>query len=222
MMNLLNQGQISNGLELQLYLWMKEKSNEYSFSFFEPTERPIANNRNTITKKFLDGDYNILGMLDSDTCPLRNPFDLLDFDKDVIGLVSPGWGNNGIRFHVYKFSKNYPKKIEFIQYEPCEREGLKQIDAIGTGCIFVKRKVLEKIKKPFEDLFDEYGRLITNDDMAFSHKCKQTGFEVWTHWDYVSKHYKMIDLLQVTELIMDAANSGIAAINKPVLKYKYR
>ena len=213
--NLLNQGTISNGLELQLYLWMKEKGDKYSFNFFEPTERPISNNRNTIAKKFLDSDYDILGMLDADMCPLKNPFDLLDFDKDVIGLVYPGWGDNGIRFHVYKFSKNYPKKIEFKQYDPVEREGLKKVDAIGTGGIFIKRRVLEGIERPFEDLFDKYGRLVTNDDLAFSHKCHQEGFEIWTHWEYVASHFKTVDLLKVTKLVSNAALTGVPTISLP-------
>jgi len=221
MVNLLNQGTVSNGLEIQLYLWMKEKADKYTFSFFEPTERPISNNRNTITKKFLDGDWDILFMMDSDMAPLKNPFDLLDFDKDVIGLVYPGWGDNGIRFHVYKFSENYPKKIEFKQYLPEEREGLKKVNAIGTGGIAVKRSVLEAIKRPFEDLFDDYGRLITNDDLAFSHKCHQAGIEVWVHWDYLSHHFKNVDLLKVADLVMEAAATGVAAISRPVLEWKY-
>jgi len=221
LVNLLNQGTVSNGLELQLYLWMKEKSAKYSFSFFEPTERPISNNRNTITKKFLDGDWDILFMLDSDMAPIKNPFDLLDFDKEVIGLVYPGWGDNGIRFHVYKFGDDYPKKIEFKQYEPKERDGLKKVGAIGTGGIAVKRSVLEVIKRPFEDLFDKYGRLITNDDLAFSHKCYQAGIEIWAHWDYLSRHFKTVDLLKVADLVMEAAETGIAAISRPVLRWKY-
>lgn len=212
--NLLHQGQVSQGLELQLYRWMREKSDKYSFNFSEPSDRPISNNRNTIVQKFLENDYDILGMLDSDMCPLKNPIDLLNYDKDVIGAVYPGWGNNGIRFHVYKFGSNYPDKIEFKQYQPEEREGLKKIDAIGTGCIFIKRHVLKKIKKPFEDIFDENGCLITNDDLAFSHKCKQAKVEIWTHWDYVCSHYKTVDLLKVADLIMEAAQTGIPKINK--------
>lgn len=212
---ILNQGTVSAGLEYQLLEWIKEKADKYQFSFSLPTDRPIANNRNKIAKRFLAGDWDYLFMLDSDNPPLyqRNIFDLLDFDKDVIAGICPGLGTDGIRFHVYKFGKEYPKKLIFKQYPPIERDGLKQVDAVGTGCIFIKRKVLEKVKRPFEDLFDEDGILITNDDMAFSHKCKQAGFEIWVHWDYACSHFKTVDLLQMTHLIHMAAQSGIARIS---------
>lgn len=213
--NLLNQGTVSTGLELTLYRWMQQKK-EYEFYFSEPTDRPIANNRNKIVKKFLGSDKDVLCMIDDDNPPKpeRNIFDLIDFDKDVIGAVYPGRGDNGLRFHVYKFTNNYPDKIEFTQYPPSQREGLQQVDGIGTGCIFIQRHVLEAIKRPFEDLFDEDGILVTNDDLHFSHKCNQKGFEIWTHWDYICSHYKTVDLLKMTDLIVRAASDGKPMISR--------
>lgn len=206
MCNILNEGTVSAGLESQLMEWMRDKSAKYRFTLFAPTHRPISNNRNRIVKRFLEGDWDMLFMLDDDNPPIRNPFDLLDFDKDVIGAIYPGRDNNGIHFHVYKFGKEYPKKMIFNQYDDGELNGLSRVDALGTGCMFVKRHVLEKIKRPFEDLFDEDGCLVTNDDMHFCHKCKQNGIEVWTHTDYMCSHYKTVDLLQMAHLIIRAKN----------------
>jgi len=205
---ILNQGTVSSGLETQMYIWMKDLGAKYIYSYF-PTKysnRPISNNRNQIVKDFLRTDCDYLMMLDDDTCPLKNPLELIEHDKDVIGAIYPGRTNEGIIFHIYKFGEEYPKKLVFKQYDNSEIRGLTKIDAIGTGCVIIKRNVLEKIKRPFEDLFDEDGILVTNDDMHFCHKCRQNGFEVWTHGDYMCSHYKTVDLLQMAHLLIRAKN----------------
>jgi len=205
---ILNQGTVSSGLETQIYIWMKDLGAKYIYTYF-PTKysnRPISNNRNTIVKDFLKSDCEYLFMLDDDVCPLLNPLELIEHDKDVIGAIYPGRDDNGIHYHIYKFGKNYPKKITFEQYENDEIKGLTKIDAIGTGCVIIRRNVLEKIKKPFEDWFDEDGCLITNDDLYFSHKCRENKFEIWTHGDYMCSHYKTVDLLQMAHLLIKAKN----------------
>lgn len=211
-MNLLNMGQVETGLEFQLYSWMRESGDKYEFKFSTPSARPIANNRNTIAKKFLESDCDVLGMIDSDMGPFVNPFGLLDYNKDVIGMVYPGAGKDGIRFHVYKLDEKNPDGFHLVQYPPETRNGLQMVDGIGTGCIFIRRRVLEVVKRPFEDIFDEDGILLTNDDLAFCKKCREAGFEIWTHWDYVSSHWKRVDLMQMANLIYLAAKTGIPKI----------
>jgi hypothetical protein len=103
---LLSTGRVREGLESSLYEWMHEKTDKYSFNFFIRKEVPTSSNRNHIVKDFLAGDWDYLVMFDEDTVPIRNPFDLLDHDKDVIGVAYPGWGANGLRFHVYKQEGN--------------------------------------------------------------------------------------------------------------------
>lgn len=211
MVNILHQGTVSQGLEAQLINWMREKSDKYNFELFWASDRIIANNRNKIVKRFLAGDWDILFMIDDDNPPVRNPFDLLDHDKDVIGAVCPGRDDRGIHFHVYKLGNKFP---HFKQYEPEERSGLHQVDAIGTGCIAIKRRVLEKIKKPFEDLFDQDGILVSNDDMHFCWKCHKKKIKIWTDWNYTCSHYKTVDLLQMAALIYEAAKTGKPYISK--------
>jgi len=205
---ILNQGETKSGLETQVYLWMQELGNKYVYNYY-PTKyahRPISNNRNHIVKDFLATDCEYLVMIDDDTFPIKNPLELIEYDKDVIGAIYPGRDEMGIHYHIYKFGKDYPKKITFDQYENNEIKGLTKIDAVGTGCICIRRNVLEKIKRPFDDLFDKDGLMITNDDLHFSIKCQKEGFEVWTHGDYMCSHYKTVDLLQMAHLIIKARN----------------
>jgi hypothetical protein len=211
---LLNMGHVIAGLETELHKWMQEKSDKYVFNFDCRREVPTDSNRNHIVQEFLETDYDYLAMFDEDNFPLKNPFDLLEFDKDVIGGVYMGMGENGLRFHVYKAKNMYDiekgdGEAGFIQFPPQERHGLMRVDAIGSGCIFIKRKVLEKLHAPFAYNYDSNGRLKMSDDIAFCHRCNMEGFEVWAHWDYLVEHYKTVPLLRIAGFIVRAAKIGI-------------
>ena len=212
MVNILNQGTTETNLETSIYVWMQEKAEDYEFQIFFPCARPISNNRNQIVKKFLEGDYDYLFMIDDDNPPFRNPFFLLDENKPVIAGVYPGKDDRGIHYHVYQFGKKFPKEVEFNQYPIDFREGIKQVDAIGTGLMCVRRDVLENMsmKKmaPFEDMFKEDGTMITNDDMAFCIKCKKLDIPVFAHWDHLGSHFKKVDLHWVANLVAYAAQTG--------------
>jgi hypothetical protein len=193
---------------------MNELREKYDFQLFLPQARPIPNNRNKIVKQFLKGNWDILFMIDDDTVPLKNPFVMLDNDKDVCGGCYPGHGNRGFHFHVYTLDKTqYPDKIFFHFVPPERRIGLQKVDAVATGCIAIKRHILEKMKAPFEDMFDEDGILITNDDMAFCLKCMNLGIDVYADWNVICDHIKTVSLLEVVRLISEAAKTGQAAIS---------
>lgn len=220
MCNILNIGTIHAGLESKSIQWMSEYRDKYNFELFLPSARPIPNNRNSIVKKFLEGDWDILFMMDDDNIPLVNPFTLLDNDKDVCGGCYPGRSDRGFNFHVFMLDKKqYPEKIFFNFVPPEKREGLQKVDAVATGCIAIKRHVLEKMieKKlaPFEDMFDEEGILITNDDMAFCLKCMDLGIDVYADWDVMCDHIKPTSLLQVIRFILEAARTGKAVMSTP-------
>lgn len=207
LVSVLNMGSIQAGLESSLIKWMNEKSDKYGFEYYPSREVPTDSNRNLITKRFLESDHDYLAMFDEDTFPHRNPFGLLDFDKPVIGGVYPGWGINGFRFHVYRREGD-----EYVQYPVEERAGLKKVDAIGTGCIFIKRGVLEKMKTPFSYIYED-GVLVRSDDIAFCDRCGEAGIDIWAHWDYQCSHFKTVDLMLLADMIVRAAKTG-----KPNLK----
>lgn len=212
MVNILHQGTTVANLETNVFAWMQERNKDYEFSIFFPSARPISNNRNQIVKDFLAGDWDYLFMIDDDNPPRRNPFDLLDEDKPVIAGIYPGRDNNGIHFHVYKFGKDFPKEISFVQYPISFRNGVKKVDAVGTGIVCIKRSVLERMVKkgwaPFEDMFNKDGTLITNDDMAFCIKCSKLKISIYAHFEHVASHYKQVDLLWIANLVAYAAQTG--------------
>ncbi len=220
---LLNMGEVVTGLESSLYKWMQSKKG-YQFFFQPRKEIPTDSNRNHIVADFLKTDMDYLAMFDCDTYPLLNPFNMLDSNKDVIGGAYFGWGKNGLRFHVYQKNKEKSlAKIQYLQYPPAKRGGLQKVDAVGAGCMLIKRRVLEKIKKPFAYIYEPHiGRLKMSDDIAFCYRCQKAGFEVWVNWDHIASHFKTVDLLAVARLVMEATKTGVPklAIND-VVEYKH-
>ena len=218
MVNILHTGTIHAGLESMVIRWMSEYRDKYEFdSLFLPTARPIPNNRNKICKKFIEGDWDFLFMFDEDNIPIRNPFSMLDHDLDVCGGVYPGRSSKGFNFHVFFLDKEkYPEKI-FFKYAKPGKENLQKVDAVATGCIAIKRHVIEKMYKkgwaPFEELFDKYGIMITSDDMAFCLKCMKLKIPVHADWNVLVDHWKETSLLKVIELIKRAAETGRAEIS---------
>lgn len=194
---ILHMNTVLAGLESSVYKWMEEKTSKYRFKFHLRSEVPTDSNRNHIVKDFLESDCDYLAMFDDDTYPFKNPFDLLDHDKEVIGCVYPGMGENGLRFHVYKLSDDGT----YIQCPLEERTGLKEVDAVGAGAIMIKRSVLEKIKTPFSYIYDKDGVVKMSDDIAFCHRCHKKGIKMWTEWSYICSHFKTIDLLKVLEFM---------------------
>lgn len=218
MCNILHLGSIHAGLESMVVGWMHEYRDRYDFSFFLPTARPIPNNRNKICKQFIEGPWDILFMFDEDNIPIRNPFIMLDRDLDVCGGVYPGRSSKGFNFHAFDLDREkYPEKIFFKFVPPERREGVQKVDAVATGCVAIKRHVIEKMYKkgwaPFEELFDKWGIMITSDDMAFCLKCMKLKIPVYADWNIICDHVKETSLLQCIELVQRAAKSGIAEIN---------
>lgn len=179
---ILNQGTISTDLSQMINLYTQNDS--YRLFLTYPNGKPITNNRNTIVQKFLSTDCDYLMMIDSDIVPPPNALNLADFDKDIItplmfvkqkGMMIPLFlqrGKDGI----------------YDAGDYLNLTGLQEVGATGTGCIVIKREVLEKVKHPFENVYDEDGVKTLGNDFHFCQKAKKLGFKVWVHLDYIADH----------------------------------
>jgi len=151
--------------------------------------RGIGEHRNIMVKHFLSGDWDYMLQIDADNPPPKNVLDLIDLDKEVIGLptpiqMSPIKGLTELFWNVFR--GGYPIKEV--------GEGLQEAEAVGSGCILIRRDVLEKIKHPFTTIRDEEDLRLVSTDLAFCQRCREQGIKIWTHWDYKCSHYKQIDL----------------------------
>ena len=179
---------------------------------FEPTIRfskvtGVDYNRNTIVQDFLKTDCQWLIMMDHDNPPLNNPLDLIKFNKDIMCLPTMMWrgidgadGNEGLAFNVYRKVKG-----GWATFVYDGKNKLFSADRVGTGCILIKRRVLNKMKDqaPFlSDVDKKTGMRVLGEDIMFSDKARKLGYKIWGHWDYVCSHYKEVDLLDIAQLIL--------------------
>lgn len=173
--------------------------------------RPIESNLNTIAKNFLEGDWDYWINLDDDQAPLKNPIDLIFLDKDVIGLPTPTTRPkdagvlNPFCWNVYDWDEN---ENSFRPHQVlADSEPLQEVDAVGSGCWVVARRVLEAVKKPLSSVFDDDGVRAMGGDLSFCVKAKKAGFKIFVHYDYPCRHFKTVDLYEIMRLLA-AAKTG--------------
>lgn len=179
---------------------------------WEPTLRfskvtGVDYNRNTIVQDFLNTKCKWLLMVDHDNPPLNNPLDLIQYNKDVMCLPTMMWrgvdspdGNEGLAFNVYKKVKGGWGTFVYDG-----KNKLFQADRVGTGCVLIKRSLLEKFKDkaPFLSKVDKKtGMRVLGEDIMFSDKARNAGYKLWGHWDYACSHYKEVDLLDIAQLMI--------------------
>ncbi|HUV83614.1 MAG TPA: hypothetical protein VMW53_11165 [archaeon] len=175
-------------------------------------DHPISSNRNRIVKRFLQTDCDYLMMIDDDVVPLFNPIPFVFADKDIIGFPAKVRQQTG-----YLNWVAYVKDPDRDSYAPVDFSliddtiELLKLDIVGTGCILIKRKVLESLKAPFHTDFDEDGILTTGTDFAFCIKAGTAGFEIYTAPQRICEHYKEAGLLQFNTY-SDSDNTDPAAV----------
>ena len=157
------------------------------------THRPIENNRNRICIGFLRSNANWLLMMDDDNPPMCNPLELITLDLDIVGCPTPTNRNGKIAWNVYR----HDSSGQFQSHRM--GSGLEQVDAVGTGCILLSRRVIAALRQrpPFASQYDRYGALMLGSDLAFCVQAKELGFKVHTHWDYPCAHVCEANLYEI-------------------------
>lgn len=165
----------------------------------------IDYNRNTIVQMFLESENEYLLMIDHDNPCLKNPLDLIDRKKDIIiyptfMLKSMPNGSPVLNYNVFK-----KEKTMWRSQTMTPGKSFMQYDAGGTGCILIKRKVLEhqKMNAPFlSKINKKTGTREVGMDLWFCERAKKLGFEIWADWDYACEHHKRVDLLDVARMAL--------------------
>lgn len=81
---------------------------------------------------------------------------------------------------------------------PAEGAGLTEVDAMGSGCWLIARRVIEKVPRPwFMREYDPDGVVVKGHDYLFCEKARKSGFKVWTHFDYPCQHFNEVELNEV-------------------------
>lgn len=187
----LNQGWIRP--ELSRILTRLTHQNKYNLTIKYPSFKPIEHNRNKMVKDFLENTTaEFLLFIDGDNVPPINVLDLADYQKDIIGGLCFGWKHNTVIPLILELNtkENIEKgEDKYRVMEVPEDKGLVECDGVGTGLMMIKRDVLEEIKYPFENYYDEDGIKTTGLDLNFCEKAKKKGFKVYCHTDFQVAHW---------------------------------
>ena len=162
----------------------------------EPTAVPYENNMNQIVRRVLDGGFNFWLNLDADNAPARNPLDLLALDLDVVGCPYPSCNfAAGSKWPFFWSAFDHTGDGYAPHGFTGDGEQLQEVDAVGSGCMLVARRVLQVVNKPFCRQWDSQGIVTRGADFSFCARVKSAGFKVWCHYGYPVRHFKELDLL---------------------------
>lgn len=166
-----------------------------------PVHRPFENALSHAVVDFLNSDADWFLNIDSDNPPTTNPLELIALDKDVIGVATPVYhcdaSKPGERPYYLNGYKEAEGEVGYKEFRP--QEGIQQVDAVGTGCILISRRVLEDPvmrQAPFQRTTDSRGRVEFGNDINFCRRAKQRGFEVWCDFRSPCQHFVEIEMLE--------------------------
>ena len=160
------------------------------------TGKPTEDNMNKACKLCVDQGFDYLISIDDDNAPVHSPLDLVFLDKDIVGLPTPVWmGGKTQPWWLNAMVRNGPEEgAGWKPYLPEKPGELCEVDAVGAGCIVIARRVLEKVKAPFNRKWSEDGIQEVGLDFNFCRRSKEAGFEVWAHYGYPCNHIKELSL----------------------------
>lgn len=178
--------------------------------------------RNKLAEDFLASDCDILWFLDSDITPPKHVLDLIAIHGDkwkIAGLTYPVFmkppGSDILEVVYTAYKKNVGSGNLGLCGVP--KEGQDLLDGLATGCLFIRREVFEKLKRPyFEFKYHDVDREIKEgEDLGFCRKVSALGYKFFTDFALTCRHQKTIDL-------MDVNNYAIQYSNRNVLEYDRR
>jgi len=179
--------------------------------------------RNAYISQFMNTDCDMIWFLDSDIVPSERVLELVvnHGDKwDLAGAPYPVWmtqnGYDGpqVTFCVYK----RPDPTKGMQPAEIPESGTDFVDGIATGCIFIKRSVIEKMKKPyFKFSYNEETREMTEgEDLYFCKQASELGIKFFIDYSMVCHHFKKISLLDVSNFLENQKNMIIDTCDRNI------
>lgn len=170
--------------------------------------------RNGMVEDFLASDADIMWFIDSDVVPPPNVLDL-------VTKYGQHWELAGAPYPVFiTHAASSTAQIVLCVYHRDEigmhamkvpHEGTAFVSGLATGCIFIKREIFSKLKKPyFEFKYNPETRGMTEgEDLGFCMKVNDLGYEFFTDFSMVCSHYKTVNLLDVNNYAIDYAQNSL-------------
>ena len=169
----------TGGLRTELVSWLlKQRA-----AIYMPQLKPHDHCRNDIVLKFLGTGCGYLLMVDSDVVPPDNVTEMVSNNVDVCSAHVSTFNGEVIPVGMTKNTDGYHH--DFRHSVP----GLHKVDAVGTGCILIKRKVFDTLDRPFFRFkYNQDGLLINGEDFDFSERVGEVYFDA----RFKCQHYTTI------------------------------
>ena len=152
--------------------------------------------RNTFVETALENDCDYVFFMDTDmsfkkgtlAMMIRHMVDIPGDKPPVLGGVYCNRGSD-FRWHVYDWveDKDSWKSLSFPL-----NQGIRKVDAIGTGCMLIDMNVFKAIKWPwFEYQYREFegAKDRLSEDMVFCKKCKEANIPIYADTDVTCGHF---------------------------------
>ena len=162
--------------------------NGWQVAVLEGDAVPHDFNRNELTRTFLNHTTaEWLLFIDDDVFPPANIVDMLQDDVDIVGC------------DVRNFMESKPVSTAVVLKEcgtKAERKNLterQEVLGVGTGCMGVNRRVVEKLENNwFRFEYDETGYRTTGEDYFFCQRVREAGFKIIYDPAFVCGHMKQV------------------------------
>lgn len=186
----------------------------------------IEKARNAIVMETLKQNCDYLLFVDDDNpIPPDTLVKLIEDDKDIViaPILSRNPNSQGghdlCAFYAKEFNVGKKPLRLYYHIENFKDEGpLHKIDGGGTGCMLIKRKVLEELTEKYQDkIFErgdirfkkqyiegiEYDRRTMSEDVEFCERAVDAGFEVW-----LDERVRPIHLTSIVKSVQWGGNHG--------------
>ena len=174
---------------------------------------PVSAARNRVVARFLGTTADWLCMFDNDVGPPENVIEVVltaPAEADIVVLPYWVWCSElrpMICFGDLREVNRKPQMYPHGYPTPGWHEG----EVGGTGAIFIRRCVFQKVKKPyFKFIYDGDEEQAVGEDIYFTSSARKAGCRIFTNLDYVCSHYRTIDLAQV--------NAGVTSLLRRYVK----
>jgi len=196
--------------------------------------------RNDICKFFLEGPFDRLWMIDNDILPYKDVFGILDVDADIVAPLMPTMKFDFVGDN-FKFTAAYAagdyEDIDDLTTGKCpdvQDGGEVEVSMVGTGCIAIRRKVIEdkKMHYPSDDLEDgdsppifkfhkkSNGSYLSGEDEDFCVRAKRLGYKIVLHTGIEVGHVRFFDISHIFKIKSHYAqvgvHSGATSVAKPL------
>lgn len=200
-------GRNSARLTQHLIYWTHVKDPRvkiYSPLWMQEGIHPLDAARNQAVKDFRETDCDLLWWIDDDVIPpveaMLRMFNVMEDNPgiDALGAVCFVMKSQDDQYFPYPVTLRYNDEGRYIVHYG---EGVDWVDATGGGCVMVRRRVYEKLERPYEFLYHRDGTRRLTCDFHIWQKAQDQGMNLFIDFGLLCDHSKKVSIKGIQDLL---------------------